>query len=40
VVVTGAGECLEVWDRDAWRDYNDGLTGRITDITASLDTAP
>ena len=38
VVVTGAGECLEVWDRDAWRDYNAGLSGRITDITASLDT--
>jgi MraZ protein len=40
VVVAGAGECLEVWDRDAWRDYNAGLTERITDITASLDTSP
>jgi MraZ protein len=40
VVVTGAGECLEVWDREAWRDYEADLTGRIPDITASLDTSP
>jgi MraZ protein len=39
VVVTGAGECLEVWDRGAWRDYNSSLSDRITDITASLDTS-
>jgi MraZ protein len=40
VVVTGAGECLEVWDRAAWRDYNASLSQRISDITASLDTSP
>jgi MraZ protein len=40
VVVTGAGDCLEVWDRSAWRDYEPDLTNRITDITASLDTSP
>jgi MraZ protein len=40
VVVTGGGECLEVWDRDAWREYESDLTNRITDITASLDTSP
>jgi MraZ protein len=40
VVVTGAGDCLEVWDRTAWRDYEPDLTNRITDITASLDTSP
>jgi MraZ protein len=39
VVVTGAGDCLEVWDRTAWRDYEPDLTNRITDITASLDTS-
>jgi MraZ protein len=39
VVVTGAGDCLEVWSRTAWRDYEPDLTNRITDITASLDTS-
>ena len=39
VVVTGAGDCLEVWSREAWRDYEPDLTNRITDITASLDTS-
>jgi MraZ protein len=40
VVVTGSGECLEVWDRAAYaRDFEDVLT-RIPDIAASLgDTA-
>ena len=40
VVVTGAGDCLEVWDRETWRGYESDLTSRITDITASLDTSP
>src|SRR5215510_9149565 len=26
VVVTGAGDCLEVWDRAAWSDYNRALS--------------
>jgi len=39
VVVTGAGECLEVWGREAWNTYNSGLSDRITDITADLGSA-
>jgi MraZ protein len=40
VVVTGSGECLEVWDRGSYaRNFEDVLT-RIPDLTASLgDTA-
>jgi MraZ protein len=40
VVVTGSGECLEVWDRAAYaRNFEDVLT-RIPDLAASLgDTA-
>jgi MraZ protein len=37
VVVIGAGSCLEVWDRAKWADYNRALTGRINEITESLD---
>ena len=33
-VVTGAGDCLEVWDRAAWQAYNDALTGRVSAISA------
>jgi MraZ protein len=40
VVVTGAGDCLEVWDRAMWREYNASLSSEISDITASLDTSP
>jgi MraZ protein len=36
VVVIGRGQCLEVWARDAWGDYNRELTGRMNDITESL----
>jgi transcriptional regulator MraZ len=36
VVVTGAEDCLQVWDRPAWGSYNDLLTGEIADITAQL----
>jgi MraZ protein len=36
VVVTGSGECLEVWDRARYaHNFEDVLT-RIPDITASL----
>ena len=40
VVVTGSGECLEIWDRAAYaQNFEDVLT-RIPDIAASLgDTA-
>jgi MraZ protein len=36
VVVTGAGSCLEVWDRDAWAAYNDELAAEADEITARL----
>ena len=37
VVVIGAGDCLEVWDRTGWTEYNDRLTNRIDEITESLE---
>jgi MraZ protein len=36
VVVTGAGDCLEVWDRGAWGDYNRALSDELPDITAAF----
>ncbi len=36
VVVTGAGESLELWDRAAWASYNAALAADVSDITASL----
>jgi MraZ protein len=36
VVVTGAGDCLEVWDRGAWGAYNDALADDVTGITAGF----
>ncbi|HEX2087058.1 MAG TPA: division/cell wall cluster transcriptional repressor MraZ [Solirubrobacteraceae bacterium] len=36
VVVTGAGDCLEVWDRGAWAAYNDELAAEADEITARL----
>ena len=36
VVVTGAGECLEVWDRGDWGDYNAALSAELPDITAAF----
>ena len=36
VVVTGAGDCLEVWDRGAWTDYNAALSVELPDITAAF----
>jgi MraZ protein len=36
VVVVGADDCLEVWDRKAWAEYNARLTNEISDITANL----
>jgi MraZ protein len=37
VVVTGSGECLEVWDRAAYGAYNEGVLARFPDIAASFD---
>ena len=40
VVVTGSGECLEVWDRGAHAAYNDDVLSRFPEIAASVgDTA-
>jgi MraZ protein len=40
VVVTGSGECLEVFDRSAYASYSSDVLTRVPDIAASLgDTA-
>ncbi len=40
VVVTGSGECLEVWDRTLYAGYSADVLIRVPDIAASLgDTA-
>jgi MraZ protein len=36
VVVAGAGDCLELWDRAGWQAYHADLTRRAPDLTASL----
>ena len=36
VVVTGAGDCLEVWGRAAWADYNEALSNELPDIAAGF----
>lgn len=40
VVVVGADDCLEVWDRKSWSDYNATLTDEIATITAQLGQSP
>ncbi|HEY6398141.1 MAG TPA: division/cell wall cluster transcriptional repressor MraZ [Solirubrobacteraceae bacterium] len=36
VVVTGSGECVEVWDRSAYQSYRDDVLTRVPDLAASL----
>ena len=36
VVITGAGDCLELWDRSAWEAYDRDLSQRAPDLTAAL----
>jgi MraZ protein len=36
VVVAGAGDRLEVWDKAAWADQNASLTRTVPDIAAAL----
>jgi len=36
VVVTGSGECIEVWNRRSYENYRDDVLTRIPDIAASL----
>ena len=38
VVVTGSGEFLEVWDREAYAAYNEDLLARFSEIAASGNT--
>ena len=40
VVVTGAGNRLEVWDRGAWGDYNAALVADVDEIRTRLSHAP
>jgi DNA-binding transcriptional regulator/RsmH inhibitor MraZ len=35
-VVTGSGECIEVWNRPSYETYHDDILDRIPDIAASL----
>ena len=36
VVVAGAGDCLEIWDRGRWQAYETDLAQRAPELTASL----
>jgi MraZ protein len=36
VIVTGSGDCLEVWDRTGYQAYNEDVLARIPDIAASF----
>lgn len=37
VVITGAGECLEIWDRAVHTKYNESVLARYPEIVASFD---
>src|SRR3954452_3510458 len=37
VVVTGASDCLELWNSAAWADYNAALSTELPDIAAGFD---
>ena len=36
VVITGVGDCLELWDRPTWEAYDNDLTARAPELTESL----
>jgi MraZ protein len=40
VIVTGSGDCLEVWDRSAYDAYRDDVLARVPDLAASLGDSP
>jgi MraZ protein len=40
VVVTGSGDCLEVWDRAAYNAYNQEGLSHFPDIAASVGNTP
>jgi len=35
-VITGAGQCLEIWDRATWERYDAELIAHAPDLTAAL----
>ena len=37
VVVVGAGDRLELWDRDRWNEHRPTLLGGVAEITARVD---
>jgi MraZ protein len=37
VTVVGAGDHLQIWNREAWQTYNDQLAADIFDISAAFD---
>jgi MraZ protein len=37
VTVVGAGDHLQIWNREAWSAYNDQLAADIFDISAAFD---
>ena len=37
VVITGAGQSLQVWDRTAFAAHNAGILSRFHEIAASFD---
>jgi MraZ protein len=39
VVILGAGEYLEVWDRPSWSQYDRNLPQQATELTAELEQA-
>ena len=36
VVIAGAGDCLELWSREGWEDYDRELTSQAPDLAESL----
>jgi MraZ protein len=36
VMIVGAGDSLELWDQQAWQDYDSDLTARAPELTSSL----
>jgi MraZ protein len=36
VVIAGAGDCLELWERSAWQAYEVALASRESELTRSL----
>jgi MraZ protein len=36
VMIVGAGDCLELWDQEAWKAYDSDLTARAPDLTSAL----